>query len=86
MYMLGRAVLAVIDFYSMLILVYVLMSWIPRRGYGFVEDVRSVLASLCEPYLGLFRRVIPPIGMIDFSPVVAIIVLELIGRLVVAIL
>lgn len=86
MYLLQRAVVAVIDFYSLLLLVYVLMSWIPRRGYGFVEDVRSVLASLCEPYLGIFRRFIPPIGMVDFSPVVAIIVLEMLGRLVVAIL
>ncbi len=86
MYTLQRAILALIDFYSILVVVYVLMSWIPQGASRIVEDIRAVLASLCEPYLSLFRRVIPPLGMIDFSPVVAIIVLELLGRLVVTIL
>lgn len=86
MYTLERAILALIDFYSILVVVYVLMSWIPQGASRIVEDIRAVLASLCEPYLSLFRRVIPPLGMIDFSPVVAIIVLELLGRLVVTIL
>ena len=35
-----------------------------------------VLASLCEPYLEPFRRIIPPLGMIDISPIVAIFVLK----------
>ncbi|RCK10912.1 hypothetical protein DT075_23950 [Bacillus licheniformis] len=43
------------------------------------EQYRSfgrVLASLCEPYLEPFRRIIPPLGMIDISPIVAIFVLK----------
>ncbi|MDX6691607.1 MAG: YggT family protein [Solirubrobacteraceae bacterium] len=39
---------------------------------GFLRDVT-------EPYLGLFRRFIPPIGMIDVSPIVAILVLQIGG-------
>jgi len=39
---------------------------------GFLRDVT-------EPYLGLFRRFIPPIGPIDISPIVAILVLQLVG-------
>ncbi len=86
MHTLVNVIVALINFYSILIVVYVLMSWIPRGSARIVEDVRSVLASVCEPYLGLFRRIIPPLGMVDFSPIVAILVLELISWLVVAIL
>lgn len=84
--MLANVLLTLIHFYSVLILIYCLMSWIPRGASGWVEDIRSVLASICEPYLGLFRRIIPPIAMIDFSPVIAILVLELLGSLIRAIL
>lgn len=83
---LARVIFAVIDFYSALVLVYCLMSWLPRGASGFIEDVRGVLASLCEPYLGFFRRFIPPVAMIDFSPIVAIIVLQLVRQLVATIL
>lgn len=86
MHTLANVIVALINFYSILIVVYVLMSWIPRGSARIVEDIRSVLASVCEPYLGLFRRIIPPLGMVDFSPIVAILVLELISWLVVAIL
>jgi YggT family protein len=63
-------------FYGFLIIVYVLMSWLPKQS-GIVADVYRVLGSLVEPYLSVFRRFIPPMGGIDFSPVVAIIVLQL---------
>lgn len=86
MYTLANVLMALINFYSILIVVYVLMSWIPRGAVGIIEDIRSVLASVCEPYLSLFRRVIPPLGMVDVSPIVAILALELISGLVVAIL
>lgn len=86
MQMVVNVLLALINFYSILIVVYILMSWIPRGASRIVEDIRSVLASLCEPYLSPFRRIIPPLGMVDFSPIVAILVLELIGWLVAAIL
>lgn len=65
---------ALLRFYEVLIIVYVLMSWFPVRG--MLYDVYSVLGSVVEPYLGMFRRVIPAFGGIDFSPWVAILVLE----------
>jgi YggT family protein len=43
-----------------------------RKG----NSIGRVLASLCEPYLEPFRKIIPPIGMIDISPIVAIFVLK----------
>ncbi|MBN2848922.1 MAG: YggT family protein [Coriobacteriia bacterium] len=67
-----------IDFYQLLIIAYVIMSWF--RPSGFFADVYRTLGSIVEPWLGLFRRFIPPLGMIDVSPIVAIIVLSLIQR------
>jgi len=64
---------AALNFYSILIIVYVLMSWFPMSGV--LEDVYRVLASVVEPYLGLFRRIVPNMGALDFSPFVAILVL-----------
>lgn len=72
-YIVGR----VLYFYQLCIIVYVLLSWFPMEG--FIRELRDVLANFCEPYLGLFRRIIPPIGMIDISPIIAIIVLQLVG-------
>jgi len=69
----------VLYFYSTLIIIYVLMSWFPVSG--FFEEIYRVLGSVCEPYLGLFRRIIPPIGMIDISPIVAILVLNVLTSL-----
>ncbi len=53
------------------------MSWVP--------DVRAskfgqLLGSICEPYLEPFRKIIPPIGMIDISPLVAIFLLRFAER------
>ncbi len=74
------------DAYTMILFVYVLMSWIPNKR-GILSDVETVLGKICDPYLNLFRRFIPPIGgMIDVSPIFAIIVLEFVVRLIIGIL
>lgn len=66
-------IFAVIDWifniYWGLLFVYILMSWLPQVRES---PVGEFVATLCEPYLSVFRRFIPPIGMIDFSPVVAL--------------
>lgn len=77
--MISSILLSAVDLYVGLIIIYVLMSWIPNP-HGVIYDVYTALGTLCEPYMGLFRRIIPPIGMIDFSPIVAIIVLQFIAR------
>jgi len=67
-----------IYFYGMLILVYVIMSWFRPRGFLF--DVFHVIGTVVEPYIGLFRRFMPPTGAVDFSPLVAILVLQVLIR------
>jgi YggT family protein len=75
-----------VDFYEILIFVWCLLSWIPRRGGGFVDDLTQVLGKIVWPYLSFFRRFIPPLGMVDFSPIVAMLALEVLRQIVVAIL
>lgn len=78
--------LALSDAYCMVIFIYILMSWFPL-GFGIVGDVYRFLGKLCDPYLDVFRRFIPPIGgMIDVSPIVALLVLQLATRFVVGLL
>lgn len=73
--------MSLMQFYQTLIFAYVILSWFPVGG--IVDDIRRVLATICEPYLGIFRRIIPPIGMIDISPIIAILALQMIGSLLV---
>ncbi len=77
--------------YIILILIRVLMSWIPRMPYN--PTLRAVLDFIVEttdPYLNLFRRIIPPIGGggfgLDLSPMIGIIVLVILRGLVVALI
>lgn len=67
-----------LSFYSTLIIVYVVLSWF--RPTGVFYDIYRVLGQLCEPYIGIFRRIVPLVGAIDFSPFVALLVLEYLIR------
>lgn len=72
------------DLYSMLIVVYVLMSWFPSMN-GIIGDIYRTLGRVCDPYLNLFKKFIPPIGgMLDISPIVALLVLQFGVRLIAA--
>ena len=66
--------MTLIKIYSVALIIYILMSWFPNaRGTA----VGQFLANICEPYLEQFRKFIPPLGMIDLSPIVALLVLNL---------
>lgn len=64
----------VLQIYGYALIVYIFMSWFPgARESSFGQ----LLTKICEPYLEQFRKFIPPLGMIDLSPIVAILVLQL---------
>ncbi|MFD2925442.1 YggT family protein [Halobacillus naozhouensis] len=66
-----------INIYSWLLIIYILLSWFPgARESSFGE----ILSKMCEPFLEPFRKIIPPLGMIDLSPLVAIFVLRFAGQ------
>jgi YggT family protein len=71
--------------YMVLIFIRVLLSWIPRIPYIlWLRAVIRFIEETTDPYLNIFRRVIPPIGgRLDISPIIAIIVLVLAQGIVV---
>ncbi|MBU5594631.1 YggT family protein [Amphibacillus sp. MSJ-3] len=62
-----------VNLYQFAIVIYILMSWFPGSRES---SIGQFLASIVEPYLEPFRKMIPPLGMVDFSGLVALIVLE----------
>jgi len=66
--------------YSALIFAYVILSWI-QIPYA-LSWLQRFLYDVCEPYVRIFRRLLPPVGPIDFSPVIAIAVLYLLRLLI----
>lgn len=66
--------------YQILIFVWAALSWIPSPSGALVE-FRAVLGKVVGPFVGIFQRFVPAAGVVDFSPFVAIIVLQLIQRL-----
>lgn len=70
-------------FYFLLIIVRIFLTWIPNIDW-FQQPFKAV-REVTDIYLNVFRRIIPPFGGLDFSPIVAIIVLQLIQVLVVSI-
>ena len=72
--------------YGLVIFAYILMSWIRMPYSVWMSRIQKFLRDTCEPYMALFRRVLPPLGPLDLSPMLALVVLFLAGRLVVYIL
>ena len=84
---LASYVYAVFVVYTLLIIAYILSSLFFAFGgrVPYSRPINAVLGFLrdvCEPYLAIFRRFIPPLGPLDLSPVIAIFLLQLVGRLV----
>ena len=67
---------ALVDIYCILIFVRCLLTWLPGNT-NVMSSVNNVLGKICDPYLNLFRKFIPPIGgTIDISPIIALLVLQ----------
>ena len=80
---------ALVTVYSLIIFAYVLLSLVFSFGvlvpYSRWSDaVLGFLRDVCEPYLRIFRRFIPMIGPLDISPIVALLVLQIVGNFVVS--
>jgi YggT family protein len=73
--------------YTILIVAYILSSMFFQVGGRLpysraLNTVMGFLRDVCEPFLRIFRRVLPPLGPLDLSPMVAIIVLNIVGAIV----
>jgi YggT family protein len=79
---------ALFEVYILLIFVYILLNLMFSLGLRppfsrWSDMILNFLRDVCEPYLRIFRKVIPPIGMFDFTPMIAILVLYILDRVVV---
>lgn len=84
--MIRQLIVSLADAYSMVIFIYVMMSWFPTSR-GILADINNVLAKVCDPYLNLFKKLIPPIGgMVDVTPIIALLVLQFGARLIAGLL
>ena len=79
---------ALFEVYIVLIFIYILLNLLFSFGMRmpfarWSEAIMNFLRDVSEPYLKLFRRLIPTIGMFDFTPLIAIIVLYLVRTIIV---
>jgi uncharacterized protein YggT (Ycf19 family) len=72
--------------YSLLILAYIITSWVRMPYSVWLNRIQRFLYDVCDPYLRIFRRFLPPLGPLDLSPMVAVITLLIIQRIVVSLL
>jgi len=68
-----------LSIYTLVLLVRVLLSWFPNLDWG--NPVLSTVSSITDPYLNAFRGLIPPLGGLDLSAIVAFIALQLVQSL-----
>ncbi|MBD5432596.1 MAG: YggT family protein [Lactobacillus sp.] len=74
-----RVISQLLYIYSILIVIYTLLTWIPRT---LQTKMGQILAKVVEPYLNWFQRIIPPIAGISFAPILALLVIYLINNYV----
>jgi YggT family protein len=77
--------------YIILVFARILLSWIPRMPYNRVlSAVVNFIHEVTDPYLNVFRRILPPIGgggfALDLSPIVAVFVLLIVRSIVVGLI
>ncbi|AHB89571.1 integral membrane protein associated with nucleod distribution YlmG [Thermosynechococcus sp. NK55a] len=68
-----------LQIYLIILLIRVLLSWFPNINW--YNSPFSILSQLTDPYLNIFRGLIPPIGGLDFSPIIAFFLLQFIVQL-----
>ena len=69
------------EVYSFILLARVLTSWVQTDPYN---PIVRILYQLTEPLLGAIRRFLPQTGMMDFSPIVAFVLITIVERIVVS--
>jgi uncharacterized protein YggT (Ycf19 family) len=75
-----------VSVYVLLIFAYILTSWIRLPYSPWLNRIQRFLYDVCEPYLRLFRRIIPMAGPLDLSPIIAILVLYIARTVVISVL
>jgi YggT family protein len=90
---LADAISAIENFVHVFILVYILLifgyiitSWVKLPYSPWLNRIQRFFYDVCEPYLRIFRRILPPLGPLDISPIIAVFSLGFLDRLIQTIL
>jgi uncharacterized protein YggT (Ycf19 family) len=75
-----------ISVYVLIIFAYIILSWVRLPYSPWLNRIQRFLYDVCEPYLRIFRRLLPSFGPLDLSPIIAILSLVLINRVINSIL
>jgi YggT family protein len=70
-----------VSLYSYLLIIRVLLTWFPTVDWS--NQPFAALSQISDPYLNLFRSIIPPLGGMDFSPILAFLALNIVRDLLV---
>jgi YggT family protein len=79
MYLLITTLVTFLTIYSYLLITRVLLTWFPQINW--YNQPFAALSQITDPYLNLFRSIIPPLGGMDFSPILAFLALNLVTNL-----
>lgn len=77
------AVSVAFEVYTYLLIIRILLSWVRHNPY---QPVIRFIYEVTDPYLNIFKRIIPPFGAVDFSPIVAFFALQILRNIVLRIL
>jgi YggT family protein len=72
--------------YTLLLFAYILTSWVRLPYRPWLNRIQRFLYDVCDPYLRIFRRFLPPLGPLDLSPMVAIFVLFIVRGILTSLL
>ena len=75
-----------VSVYVLLIFAYILTSWVRLPYSPWLNRIQRFLYDVCEPYLRLFRRLLPTFGPLDLSPIIAILALYIARTVVISVL
>jgi YggT family protein len=80
MYLIATSLAQFLQIYIVLLIIRILLTWFPTVEWGTAPF--SWLSQITDPYLNLFRSIIPPLGGMDFSPMLAILLLQVVSGVI----
>jgi YggT family protein len=72
--------------YTLVIFVYILTSWVRLPYSPWLNRLQRFLHDVSEPYLRLFRRILPSMGPVDLSPIIAVVALGILAKVLISVL
>lgn len=79
-----RLIADVVQVLTLLIIVRAVLTWIPSVDYG--HPVIRAIVGITDPMLLPIRRLIPPLGGIDITPIVALLLIQFVGKMLIAVI